>query len=105
MIYWSLRSTRRDDPPQNIHLHRRIRRTSARASVTLERRFRQWKKQRVVLVATGNLSLDYWRPSGESETTFSDDHHDAAAVVLQKSGPKNTATRRSSRIQPASPPE
>ena len=62
-------------------------------------------------LATGDLSLDYWRPTrgGRSETTLSDDHHDdAAAVVLQKSGkrPKNnTATRRSARIQPASPLE
>ena len=63
-------------------------------------------------LATGDLSLDYWRPTsgGRRETTFSNDHHDdaAAAVVLQKSGkrPKNTtATRRSARIQPASPLE
>ena len=82
MIYWSLRSTRRD-PPQNIHLHRRIPvvcrsmhlLSTSSSFKEMERRFRQWKKQRVVLVATGNLSLDYWRPSGESETTFSDDHH------------------------------
>mmetsp|Transcript_9778 Transcript_9778/g.16166 ORF Transcript_9778/g.16166 Transcript_9778/m.16166 type:complete len:337 (+) Transcript_9778:55-1065(+) len=56
-------------------------------------------------LATGNLSLDYW-PSSGSGTLSSDDIDNA--VVLQESAtkrPKNTTTRRSARIQPASPLE
>lgn len=50
----------------------------------MERRFRQWKKQLVVLGNWWSITSLWW-PSGGSETTFFiDDHHDAAAVVLQK---------------------
>lgn len=57
-------------------------------------------------LATDNLSLDYWPRCGSG--TSSGDNH-AVAVALKQNGsrkrPRNTTTRRSARIQPASPLE
>ncbi len=63
-------------------------------------------------LVTDNLSLDYWPRCGSSGTA-SDDNHAAAVPLKENNGSnrraskrsRNTTTRRSARIQPASPLE